>query len=378
MVVDQQSVSPAPDDVQLTSARVPLDQAADAFVSPDASGRMPIVVLTQRQNRISNAPVLIGVVIVIGGVLWGALQGNALLLSGAVVLGLIFIALGFVRSLLVRIPEGVYAILLRGGKYSRTIESGTHILSPLVVVSHLVTRRVIPFEVPVSEAPTLDNVRLTMQALITFSISDPYRFVYRISASDFDQVFQAACQNALRAMVRQVNSDEANNLARQDTTALREVLNKASEPYGVQVMGIHIIYVQPPTEFVRSQEARQLAVVQQAEQQVLALQRQADQQRLTRQRVIAEAEAEDLRLAKLQERLRNYPQAAQWEWEGEQLEVARGLASNTHAVVQVGGSGGEANDIARAFFMRNALQDTSFQAADGIGAEKAAGNTPEA
>lgn len=72
-------------------------------------------------------------------------------------------------------------------------------------------------------------------------------------------------------------------------------------------------------------------------------------------------EAEELRLAKLQERLHSYPQAAQWEWEGEQLEVARGLASNTHAVVQVGG----ANDIARAFLMRNISQDTGFRTTDG-------------
>ena len=376
MAIDQQSVSTAPGEVQLTSARVPLDQAADAFVSPDANGRTPIVVLTQRQGRISNVPMLIGVVVLIGGVLWGALQGNILLLSGAIVLGLVFMALGFVRSLLVRIPEGVYAILLRGGKYVRTIESGTHVLSPLIVVSQLVTRRVIPFEVPVNEAPTRDNVRASLQALVTFSISDPYRFVYHISASDFDQVFQAACQNALRGMVRQVSYDEVNNLTRQDTTELREVLSKASEPYGVQVMAVHIVYVRPPEEFVRSQEARQLAVVQQAEQaeqQALALQRQTDQEQLARQRVIAQAEAEELRLAKLQDRLHNYPQAAQWEWEGEQLEVARGLASNTHAVVQVSG----ANDIARAFLMRSITQDRDSRTTDGVTMESATDRSPE-
>ena len=54
MAVDQSSGAFAPDDPQLTSVRVPLDQAADAFVSPDASGRTPIVVLTSRQNRIGN------------------------------------------------------------------------------------------------------------------------------------------------------------------------------------------------------------------------------------------------------------------------------------------------------------------------------------
>src|SRR6266487_356921 len=387
MAIDQSSGAPAPDYIQLTSVRVPLDQAADALISQDASGHTPIVVLTQRQNRISNVPLLIALVILIGGILWAVLSGNALLGGLAVPLSLLFFVLAIFRSFLVRIPEGAYGLLQQRGKYLRTIESGTSILPPWIVVSHVVTRRIIPFEVPVNEAPTTDNVRSTLQALVTFSISDPYRFVYHISASDFDQVFQAACQNALRAMVRQVSSDEVNNLTRQDTSELRGALSAASEPYGVKIMSVNIVYAQPPADFVRSQEARQLAMLQQveqAEQQALTQRKQTDAEALARQAVIArveregeelqlqiqqaemrkhvtelEAEVEELRLAKLQERLQKYRQAAEWEWAGEQLGVARGLASNTHAVVQVGSGG--ATDIAHAFLLKDILQEKDTQ-----------------
>jgi regulator of protease activity HflC (stomatin/prohibitin superfamily) len=383
MAIDQSNAAPAPDFIQLTSARVPLDQAADAFVSQDASGRTPIVVLTQRQNRIENLPLLIGVAILVGGILWAVFSGNPLLGGLAVPLFLIFVVLAIFRSFLVRIPEGAYGLLQQRGKYLRTIESGTQILPPWIVVSHLVTRRIIPFEVPVNEAPTQDNVRSTVQVLVTFSISDPYHFVYHISASDFDQVFQAACQNTLRAMVLQISSDEVNSLTRQDTSSLRETLSAASEAYGVKIEHVNIVYAHPPADFVSSQEARQLALLQQeeqAEQQALALRKQTDGEALSRQAVIAriererqelqlqiqqaeihkqvvelEAQAEDLRLARLQERLEKYRQAADWDWAGEQLGVARGLASNTHAVVQVGSGG--AIDIARAFLLRDISQE---------------------
>jgi len=388
MAVDQSSGALAPDYTQLTSARVPLDQAADAFVNPDASGRTPIVVLTQRQNRIGNLPLLIGVVILIGGIVWAVLAGNPLLGGAAVPLSVLFFVLAIFRSFLVRIPEGAYGLLQSRGKYLRTIESGTQVLPPWIVVSHVVSRRIIPFEVPVNEAPTQDNVRSSVQVLVTFTISDPYRFVYSISASDFDQVFQAACQNTMRAMVRQISSDEVNNLTRQDTSELREALSKASDPYGVKIVKVNIIYALPPADFVRSYEGRQLALLQQAEhteQQALAQRTQADKETLARQAVIArvererqelqlqiqqaeirrhvvelEAGAEELRLAKLQERLQNYLQAAEWEWAGEQLSVARGLASNTHAIVQVGSGG--ASDIARAFLMRDLAQEKDTQA----------------
>ena len=387
MAVDQSSGAMTPDYTQLTSVRVPLDQAADALVSPDASGRTPIVVLTRRQNRISNVSLLIAVLILAGGILWSVLAGNFLLISAAIPLSLVFFVLAIFRSFLVRIPEGAYGLLQQRGKYLRTIESGTQILPPWIVVSHLVTRRIIPFDVPVQEAPTQNNVRSTVQALVTFTISDAYRFVYSISASDFDQVFQAACQNTLRAMVRQISSDEVNNLTRRDTSELRDALSNASEPYGVKMVKVNIIYAHPPVDFVRSQEARQLAMLQQAEQaeqQALLQRKQTDGETLARQAVIArvgrerdelqvqvqkaeirrrvvelEAEAEELRLSKLQERLNSYPRAAEWEWAGEQLEVARGLASNTHAVVQMGGG---STDLAQAFSLRDSWQDQSVQA----------------
>ena len=387
MAVDQSSGAMTPDYTQLTSVRVPLDQAADALVSPDASGRTPIVVLTRRQNRINNVSLLIAVLILAGGILWSVLAGNFLLISAAIPLSLVFFVLAIFRSFLVRIPEGAYGLLQQRGKYLRTIESGTQILPPWIVVSHLVTRRIIPFDVPVQEAPTQNNVRSTVQALVTFTISDAYRFVYSISASDFDQVFQAACQNTLRAMVRQISSDEVNNLTRRDTSELRDALSNASEPYGVKMVKVNIIYAHPPVDFVRSQEARQLAMLQQAEQaeqQALLQRKQTDGETLARQAVIArvgrerdelqvqvqkaeirrrvvelEAEAEELRLSKLQERLNSYPRAAEWEWAGEQLEVARGLASNTHAVVQMGGG---STDLAQAFSLRDSWQDQSVQA----------------
>ena len=197
MAIDQSSGASALDYIQLTSARVPLEQAGDALVSQDASGRTPIVVLTQRQNRINNVLLLIGIIILVGGIVWAVLSGNPLLGGAAVPLFLIFVVLAIFRSFLVRIPEGAYGLLQQRGKYLRTIESGTLILPPWIVVSHVVTRRIIPFEVPVNEAPTQDNVRSTVQALVTFSISDAYRFVYHISASDFDQVFQAALKSAM-------------------------------------------------------------------------------------------------------------------------------------------------------------------------------------
>jgi regulator of protease activity HflC (stomatin/prohibitin superfamily) len=382
-MADEQNIKATPPDyTQLTQVRVPLEEAADAFAIRDASGRIPIVVVPQRVYRIRSELVVLAVIILAAGLVGGAIWNNAALLWPlAIAVAVLLVVLAISSSFRVRVPEGAHALLARGGRYSRTLGSGTHFVLPWIAVTHLVSRREIPFDVPAVEVPTQDNVRASVDILITFSITEPYRFVYSISASDFDQVFQAACQDALRARIRQISSAEVMNLTHRDMAELVEVLGAAVEAYGITVMKINVTYAQPPVDFMRSQEARQLAVLQQAEQaekQALAQRRQADEEALARQQVIAqverereglqaqvqqaelrrrivelEAEAEEWRLAKLEERLAKYPHAAQWEVETLQLEIGRALAGNTRAVLQFG----SASDIVRTFLMRDGLQE---------------------
>jgi regulator of protease activity HflC (stomatin/prohibitin superfamily) len=366
----------APGAGQLIQVRVPLDDAADAFAVRDATGRTPIVVLTTRQHRIRNDFMVLALVVLVGGWIAGSLFDSFLIPTIAIPIAIVLALLGVWRIFYVVIPEGTSALLTRGGKYSRTIGSGSYWLPPYMIVSHVVTRREIPYDVPVLEAPTADDVRAAVDVLVTFRINDPYKFVYAISADDFDLVLQAACQDVLRSLVRRTHSSEIANLTGQDSADLSAALNQSVEAYGVTIGRVTITYARPPESFLRSQEARQLAVVQRAEQeetQALALRRLADEEELARQRVVAhvarerealqmdvqqaevrrrvaelDAAAEELRLARLEERLAKYPRAAQWEWDGVQLEVARALAGNSRVLLQANGS----DDLARLVMLR--------------------------
>jgi hypothetical protein len=68
-----------------------------------------------------------------------------------------------------------------------------------------------------------------------------------------------------------------------------------------------------------------------------------------RQLIEIEAANEAFRLEQLQERLTAYPQASRFDLESARLEVAKALAGNTRAMLQVGSGG----DIASALVMRD-------------------------
>ena len=358
---------------QLTQARVPLDRAGDAFAHPDASGRLPIVVQPQRLLRV-NLPLTIGGVVAIVLALVLPIQVVAAGVIG--IAGIVALVLGLIPTLFVSIPEGSQAMLVRRGRFLRTLGAGVHVVRPGIGVSHLVTSREIPFDAEVAGVVTSDDVRVDVDILLTFRIAQPERFVYAIAPSDFDQVFQGTCQEAVRHLVRGIPIDGVLDLAESESSSLGSGIDAALSAYGVTVERALITHVAPPAEFMASREARRLASIQQLEQAerfALEQRRQADREALAKQEVAArlardreemerrvieaetrrrvveiEADTEALRLARLAERLEAHPAAAAWDFAGDRLAVARALAGNSRAMLHVGGAG----DVADALVMR--------------------------
>jgi regulator of protease activity HflC (stomatin/prohibitin superfamily) len=332
--------------LQLTQVRVPLQDAGVALSTPDQAGRLPIIVLPDHALRIQNGLLIAGVVVAILAFLF-----DLQLATRGAVLGLaaLLVILGVFRSFLVPVPEGSQAILLRSGRFNRTLGPGNHFVPPWLIVSHIVTTRETPFDAPAVEIPTKDDVRTNVDTLLTFRISTPERFVFTISAPDFDQICQATCQESVRLLIRGKDSDEVLDLRGEDNEWLRSAVETALAPYGVEIVRVVLTHVMPPLEFIASREARRLATLHRAEEQeqhALAMVRQKDREELARatiearrQEIELEADNEVARLERLEARIHAYPNAMHWDVEGQRLDVARALASNTRAMVQVGSGG---------------------------------------
>src|SRR5262249_19760818 len=131
--------------------------------------------------------------------------------------------------------------------------------------------------------------------LITFAITDPPRFIYSLTADDFDQVLQAACQEGVRRLARTLTAESVSDLVQRDADDLRAALSAEIESYGATINRVHIPAARPPEEFVRLEEARRFAVAQRAEQaerQASAEQHQRAEEALARLRVTARVERE--------------------------------------------------------------------------------------
>jgi regulator of protease activity HflC (stomatin/prohibitin superfamily) len=347
--------APAAPILQLTQARAPLEDAAEVLGTADAEGRQPIVLIPSRATRIRTDMILAGLVVLAIAII---VDLSLALRAALGVLAVGLVVMGFIRALILSVPEGAQAVQLRRGRFLRTVGPGVHFVRPGIVVSHVVTTRDTPFDAPAIEVPTSDDVRINIDSLVTFRIVAPERFVFLISASDFDQVCQATCQEAIRLLVRAKESGDILDIGDKDTERLRDQLGVRLDPYGVEVVRVVLTHVMPPSQFVASHESRRLARLQRAEEaelHALALLREADREALARQQIRArreeielEADNDAARLERLESTIRNYPAAMRWDVDSQRLDVARALAANTRAMLQVG----TAADLAGALLMQ--------------------------
>jgi regulator of protease activity HflC (stomatin/prohibitin superfamily) len=330
--------------LQLIDAEAGPLEAGEAIERADELGRIPIVVRIRRQPPINPALILIAIGIMASGLFVPlSLALRAIIVVGGVAL----VIVGILSRLMIRVPSGTVGLTVKAGRHHGLLRDGVRWVNPTIALSHVVTTREVAFDVPVTEVRSSDGIGVTVDTLLTLRISDPVKFVYMITPRDADLFIQAACQDAVRMLVRGIDALSVLDLGTDEAERLREVVDPKLSPYGVDISGVAITRVSLPVAVMESLEARRLATLQiaeQAESYELDKRRVANQAALIAQQAEArrnaveiEAEAEELRLGKLEQRLAANPKAARYDLEVQRLQVARQLAGNARAIVNLGG-----------------------------------------
>jgi regulator of protease activity HflC (stomatin/prohibitin superfamily) len=145
----------------------------------------------------------------------------------------------------------------RLGKYKDTKSPGLNLIIPFIETMQLVDMREQVVDVPPQEVITSDNVVVSVDAVVYYEATDPQRLVYNVA--DFFTAITKLAQTNLRNLVGDLELDRA--LTSRDTinTQLREVLDDATDKWGVRVVRVEIQRIDPPPEVVSAMHAQMRA-----------------------------------------------------------------------------------------------------------------------
>lgn len=112
-------------------------------------------------------------------------------------------------------------------------------------------------DVPPQEVITADNVVVSVDAVVYYEATDPQRLVYNVA--DFFTAITKLAQTNLRNLIGDLELDKA--LTSRDTinTQLRDVLDDATDKWGVRVVRVEIQRIDPPPEVVSAMHAQMRA-----------------------------------------------------------------------------------------------------------------------
>ncbi len=145
----------------------------------------------------------------------------------------------------------------RLGKYKATKDPGLQLILPFIDSMRLIDMREQVVDVPPQEVITADNVVVSVDAVVYYEATDPQRLVYNVA--DFFTAITKLAQTNLRNLVGDLELDKA--LTSRDTinTQLREVLDDATDKWGVKVVRVEIQRIDPPPDIVSAMHAQMRA-----------------------------------------------------------------------------------------------------------------------
>lgn len=137
-------------------------------------------------------------------------------------------------------------IVLRLGRFKEVINPGLNFVIPYIeqLITVDVRERVINVEP--QKVITKDNVTVTVDAVVYYKVIDPVKAEFEVE--DFDTAATTLAQTNLRNLIGDKSLDET--FVARDTinSSLREVLDEATNGWGVKVTRVEVQKIDPPPE----------------------------------------------------------------------------------------------------------------------------------
>ncbi|HNS67358.1 MAG TPA: SPFH domain-containing protein [Mesotoga infera] len=136
----------------------------------------------------------------------------------------------------------------RLGKYRREGQPGLQFIIPFIERMIKVDLRETVIDVPPQEVITKDNVVVTVDAIIYYQITDAFRVVYNVSSFEIAAIKLA--QTNLRNVIGEMELDQTLTSRERINVTLREVLDEATDKWGVKVTRVEIKKIDPPQDIM--------------------------------------------------------------------------------------------------------------------------------
>ena len=153
----------------------------------------------------------------------------------------------------VLVPQQNVMVLERCGKFMRVLQPGFQFKWPLaefIAYHHSLKEQVI--DIDSQTAITRDNVKIKIDGVMYFKITDPKKASYEINQPI--RALSLLAQTSMRSEIGRIDLDRTFQERENLNVNIKLALNEASVKWGIECMRYEIKDIKPPEEIRRSME----------------------------------------------------------------------------------------------------------------------------
>jgi regulator of protease activity HflC (stomatin/prohibitin superfamily) len=180
---------------------------------------------------------------------------------------LVILAIVVLWSTVKIVPQGKNYTVENFGRYTRTLQPGLHILIPVMErVGHRMNMKEQVLDIPSQDVITRDNAMVRVNGVTFFQVINAARAAYEVDQLE-PSIVNLTMTN-IRTVMGSMDLDELLSNRDQINARLLQVVDQATEAWGIKVTRIEIKDIDPPRDLVDSM-ARQMKAEREKRAQIL-------------------------------------------------------------------------------------------------------------